>query len=172
MNQAEDVFLSLGANLDGPCSNLKRAVRMLGEIDGLALRGVSPFYRTSPVDYHDQPDFVNAAAWVESRIEPEVLHNCLKHIEESIGTGKTFRDGPRRIDLDLIFFGDRVIENGPDLVVPHPKMQARRFVLVPLSNLCPDFVHPVFNETVRRLLDQCVPADGEYVVPIEPDGEA
>jgi 2-amino-4-hydroxy-6-hydroxymethyldihydropteridine diphosphokinase len=113
----------------------------------------SPIYVTPPWGYEDQPDFLNQVIQVTTRLEPTQLLDYLKGIEDDMGRKATFRYGPRLIDLDILFYGQRVIRE-ESLQIPHPRLHERAFVLVPLHDIAPDFVHPVLRETIRDLLSK------------------
>jgi 2-amino-4-hydroxy-6-hydroxymethyldihydropteridine diphosphokinase len=111
----------------------------------------SPIYVTPPWGYLDQPDFLNQVIEVETVLHPIPLLHLLKDIEAKLGREATFRNGPRLIDLDILFYEQEVVE-GEVLQIPHPRLQDRAFVLVPLNDLAPDFMHPVLHKSVREML--------------------
>ena len=120
----------------------------------------SPFYRTQPVDYLDQNWFINAALLVETVLTPFELLDKTRAVQTQLGRKPdTIRFGPRLLDLDIIFYDDLVI-NTPHLVVPHPRMHKRRFVLYPICDIDPSVVHPVLGQTVQELLAQ-LPTDNQ-----------
>ncbi len=111
----------------------------------------SPVYRTTPVGYADQPDFLNAVACVETDQPPSAIHAALQRIEHDLHKATPFRDGPRTIDLDLLLYGDETVDT-PDLHIPHPRMHERRFVLQPLMDLAPAMDrHPTLQQTWQAL---------------------
>ena len=101
-----------------------------------------------------QPDFLNLALELKSEVPPEELLKNLKNIEERLGRTSSTPWGPRHIDIDIIFYGDIIFES-PTLIIPHPRMQDRKFVLIPLAEIAPQFIHPVYQKTVSRLLEEC-----------------
>jgi 2-amino-4-hydroxy-6-hydroxymethyldihydropteridine diphosphokinase len=132
------VYLGLGSNLGDREAALHSALELLGD----EVVAVSSFRETDPVGYLDQPRFLNAAATLETDLEPRALLDRLLEVERELGrTRDGPRFGPRTIDLDLLLYGDRVIDE-PGLVVPHPRLAERRFVLEPLAELDPDLVVP------------------------------
>ena len=114
---------------------------------------VSSFYCTEPVGYREQEDFVNAVAALETDISHEALLAECHSIEDALGRSRDVRWGPRTIDLDILLYGDKVI-NEPTLIIPHPRLAIRRFVLVPLCEIAPQTVHPVFNKSAAHLLHE------------------
>ncbi|HUM06825.1 MAG TPA: 2-amino-4-hydroxy-6-hydroxymethyldihydropteridine diphosphokinase [Terriglobales bacterium] len=145
----ELAYLSLGSNLGDRSASLRTAIDRLA--DAGAVRAVSGFYETEPVEVLDQPWFLNCAVALEFRQPPELLLKMLLAIEEKMGRARFKNKGPRVIDIDIVLFGDRVV-NEPGLKIPHPGMQDRRFVLEPLAEIAPYAVHPVLRKTVRDLL--------------------
>jgi len=146
-------FVGLGSNLGDKRRNLERARRRLGRA-GVEVRRASSIYRTEPVDFLDQPWFLNQVLEVQTDRTPQELLELAKSIERAMRRVPGARRGPRTIDIDILLAGETVIES-PDLTVPHPRMAARRFVLVPLAEIAPLAVHPVLRKTVRRLLRIC-----------------
>ena len=145
------MFLGLGSNLGDSIARLRRA---LSRIERLApVLAVSSFYRTDPVGHPDQPDFVNAVAKIAwpRKESPERLLEAIQEIERSGGRVRRFRNGPREIDVDILDFGG-VIRNAPDPVLPHPRMEARRFVLAPLAEIAPRWRHPISGKTAKELM--------------------
>lgn len=137
------VFISLGSNLEDPPSQLARACEALSALPNSCLMGVSPHYWTAPVGDPDQSEFLNAVAELETGLEPRELLSELQRIEAEQGRARDAerRWCPRTLDLDLLLF-DHAILRAPDLVVPHPRMAQRAFVLVPLADLAPDLQVP------------------------------
>ncbi len=152
------VFLSIGSNLGDPLRNCRLGIDALCEDGQVKLLARSPFYRTQPVDYLDQDWFVNGALLVETLLTPFELLEKIKAVQAGMGRKRdAVRFGPRVLDLDIIFFDDLVVDT-PDLVVPHPRMHKRRFVLHPICDIDPTVVHPVSGLTVREILNQ-LPTD-------------
>ena len=147
-------YLSLGSNIGDRETRLRDAIQQL-ESAG-TVRSVSSIYETEPVEFTDQPQFLNCAVTLETSSTPEQLMQQLLEIERAMGRQRLQKKGPRTIDLDILLFGDDVV-NAPGLTIPHPAMQHRRFVLEPLSEIAPDAIHPVFKKTVRRLLEELPP---------------
>jgi len=134
-------FIALGSNLDDPPAQIASALDALAAMPQTRLGRVSSLYRNPPVGYLDQPDFVNAVAMVETELAPRELLERLLAIESARGRVRDFPNAPRRLDLDIALYGDRVIRE-PGLIVPHPRLCERAFVLVPLAEIAPDAVVP------------------------------
>ncbi|SMC28541.1 2-amino-4-hydroxy-6-hydroxymethyldihydropteridinediphosphokinase [Andreprevotia lacus DSM 23236] len=134
-------YVALGANLGKPARQLRRACELLGRLPGTQLLRVSSFYASPALGYTDQPDFINAVASVETRLSAEELLEALLAIEAINGRIRSFRNAPRTLDLDLLLYGDSVIER-PGLSVPHPRIIERAFVLNPLLEIAPDIIIP------------------------------
>jgi len=145
----EPIYIALGTNIGDRQRNLLRAKALLApEVTILA---ESSIYVTPPWGYADQPDFLNQVIEVNTLLEPACLLRHLKDIEKQMGRQKLIHNGPRKIDLDILFYGDRVVDEG-DLQIPHPRMVGRAFVLVPLAEIAADFVHPILNVRVKDML--------------------
>jgi len=148
------LFVALGSNLGDRLQFLRRAVDALGSEGGFRVASISSVYETEPVGKKDQPKFLNAAVELSSLLSPDSVLVKLKHIEEAVGRTPSEKWGPREIDLDLIYFGDLVV-NSPSLVLPHPEVDKRRFVLTPLVEIAPDFVDPLRACTLGKMLEAC-----------------
>ncbi len=147
-------FISVGANLGDKLANCRFGITRLTELAGVADLVRSPFYQTAPVDYLDQDWFVNAAVRFQTTLAPLALLEHIAVIQRQAGRrGDKIRFGPRRLDLDIIFYGQRVIQT-PRLEIPHPRMHKRRFVLQPICDIDPQFRHPVEGQSVQRLLER------------------
>jgi 2-amino-4-hydroxy-6-hydroxymethyldihydropteridine diphosphokinase len=145
------IAIALGSNLGDRHAQLRRAIASLAPVF-LHLR-VSSFYETEPVDVRaPAPMFLNAAATGESELAAPAVLDALLTVEQQFGRERPYVGAPRTIDLDLILYGDRVI-NAPGLTVPHPRFRERRFVLEPLAEIASDWIDPVTGKTIRELLD-------------------
>jgi 2-amino-4-hydroxy-6-hydroxymethyldihydropteridine diphosphokinase len=133
--------IALGSNMDDPEAQVRRAFDEIADLPQTRVTARSPLYRTAPVGYLDQPDFVNACALVETGLAPRALLDGLLAIERRHGRVRTLPDGPRTLDLDIVLYGDQVIAE-PGLAVPHPRAHQRAFVLKPLLDVWPDAVIP------------------------------
>jgi 2-amino-4-hydroxy-6-hydroxymethyldihydropteridine diphosphokinase len=137
MAESVRAFLGLGSNLGDRLANLQRAVDLLGEREGIDVRASSRVYATDPVGGPPQPEYLNAVIEVETTLEPYSVLGAIREVEDALGRERLERWGPRSIDVDVLTFGDREIDE-PDLIVPHPRMHERAFVLVPLLELTAD----------------------------------
>jgi 2-amino-4-hydroxy-6-hydroxymethyldihydropteridine diphosphokinase len=138
---SERAAIALGSNIENPEAQVRRAFEEIAELPDTRLLARSRLHRTRPVGYADQPDFVNAMVVVETSLEPRRLLEALLEIEKMHGRVRTIPNGPRTLDLDIILYGDRVIDE-PGLTVPHPRAKEREFVMVPLREVWPNVVLP------------------------------
>ncbi len=136
-NMAERAFIGIGANLGDPASTVRSAIAALASLPDTKMVVSSSLYRTAPVGYLNQPDFVNAVAEIETHLNPVELLDQLLRIEAQFGRERGARNAPRTLDLDLLLHGSRSM-NTPQLTLPHPRMAERAFVLVPLAEIAPD----------------------------------
>lgn len=145
------VFLGLGANVGDKKKNLEKAIEKLKkEISDIQ---VSKFYETEPWGYKNQDKFLNAAIRGTAFLSPSNLLKLIKLIEKEVGRIEKFKWGPREIDIDILFY-DNLVHKDDSLIVPHPFLQERKFVLEPLMDLDPNFIHPVFKQTVSQLYEK------------------
>jgi 2-amino-4-hydroxy-6-hydroxymethyldihydropteridine diphosphokinase len=143
-------YLSLGSNIGNREAQLRKAQQRLAKLGRIT--HVSSFYETEPVEFTDQPWFLNAALALETNLTPHELMHSILQIEREMGRERLQKKGPRTIDIDILLFGDTIL-NSAEVTIPHPAMHQRRFVLEPLSEIAPEARHPVLNKTVRELLD-------------------
>ena len=143
-------YLSLGSNVGDRLENLRRAFRLLCEV-GIALRCTSSVYETEPVDNPDQGWFLNCIAEIATTLEPLALLRKVQQIEAQLGRERTVAKGPRTLDIDILVYGDVVLES-EELTLPHPRMLQRRFVLEPLRELAPTLLIPGTGKTVEETL--------------------
>jgi 2-amino-4-hydroxy-6-hydroxymethyldihydropteridine diphosphokinase len=144
------IYLSLGSNLGDRAANLDRAIAALPEA-GVRMLRRSSLYETEPVDFLAQPWFLNCVVEAETSLMPRQLLHALQGIERAFGSSKLVARGPRIIDLDILFYGASVICT-EEMEIPHPRMDQRRFVLVPLAELAPGLRHPVIGATIAELI--------------------
>jgi 2-amino-4-hydroxy-6-hydroxymethyldihydropteridine diphosphokinase len=150
MNHA---YLLTGGNLGDRAGNLKMAAEAIGRSAGKIVM-LSSLYETAAWGTKDQPDYLNQAIEIETNMRAPELLNILLDIEIQLGRYRQEKYGPRLIDIDILFFNSDILKT-PNLVIPHPHIQNRRFVLVPMAEIASDFQHPVFNKSITELLTNC-----------------
>jgi 2-amino-4-hydroxy-6-hydroxymethyldihydropteridine diphosphokinase len=152
-------YIALGSNLGDRAETLSAASDRVGRLGRVTAR--SSLYETEPVGYHDQPAFLNAVLALETNLEPLPLLHALLAIEQELGRdrSKGVRNGPRTLDLDLLLMGDTIVA-GEELMLPHPALAQRRFVLAPLAEIVPHLRHPQSDQTMAELL-ALLPDEGE-----------
>ena len=143
------VYLALGSNLGDRMGNLVSAVERLSQ--KMTIKKVSSVYETEPVYYEEQPLYLNAVLSAVTELEPFALLRFVKSIESDLGRQPSFRNAPRLIDIDILFYGDLVVQT-EELTIPHPGIVERAFVLAPLAEIAPELIHPVIHEKVEDLL--------------------
>lgn len=144
------VYLSLGSNLGDREGNLRRAVERLQSNDLNVIR-ISSLYETEPQDFRDQPWFLNIALQAETRLFPLQLLSRIQKIQAEMASKRAIPKGPRVIDIDILIFGNFTMET-PELIIPHPRLTERRFVLEPLIEIAPELRHPVLRRSLAELL--------------------
>jgi 2-amino-4-hydroxy-6-hydroxymethyldihydropteridine diphosphokinase len=164
MRELPVVYLGLGSNIGNRLANLRMALRLLAPL--CRLEETSSLYETTPVGVEAQPPFYNAVCRVATGLDPRGLLHHVKNVEFQIGRRPGIHWGPRPIDVDVLLWGDVVVDE-PNLAIPHPRLAERAFVLVALAELAPDLRHPVLGKTVRQLLSA---VGSEGVVEIEAKG--
>ncbi len=152
MDYRHTAYIGVGSNIGHKADNCRKAIAAINKCEGCLVEAQSPLYETEPVYLEGQDWFVNGVARIRTDLEPEALFARLKEIEHAMGRRPgEVRFGPRILDLDILFYDERVLRKG-SLEVPHPKLHERRFVLEPLCKIAPELVHPVFGQTVQSLL--------------------
>ena len=146
-------YIGIGSNLGNTLQNCKYAIENLSRINGINPTRTSSFYKTEPVGIEKQNYFINAVVEITASLSARDLLQALRKIEGDMGRKREIKGGPRIIDLDLLFYGQDVIRE-IDLVVPHPEIHKRRFVLEPLYEIASYFIHPVFGISIRGLRDR------------------
>jgi 2-amino-4-hydroxy-6-hydroxymethyldihydropteridine diphosphokinase len=149
---AVEAFVGLGANLENPLQQVRQAISELDAIEHTRVLVASSLYRSAPVGYADQPDFINAVAKVQTRLSPHELLDALHAIENRHGRRRSVRNAPRTLDLDLLLYGTLVVDED-GLTLPHPRMHERAFVLLPLAEIAPEALLPG-HAPVSQLLAQ------------------
>ncbi len=153
MKDLSTAYLSAGSNLGDRKGNLERAFSSLHRA-GIKLEKISSYFETEPVGFRDQPWFLNVAVEVRTHLAPPDLLEACQAIEAIQGRVRSFKDAPRVLDLDILLYEDLVVDE-PRIVIPHPRLAERRFVLEPLAQIAPDVSHPVFKKSIRSLLESC-----------------
>jgi len=143
------IYLSLGSNLGNRAANLKEAISSLPP--QITVKKRSNVYETPPWGYTEQDNFLNQVIMATTYLEPEPLLKHIKRLEVALGRKTTFRYGPRLIDIDILFYDDLVLDT-PSLVIPHPHLHERGFVLLPMMDIAPDLMHPVQKKSIRELI--------------------
>ena len=144
------VYLAIGSNIN-PKKNFKLALKELSNIGKII--SVSKFIKTKPEGYLNQPDFLNGAVKFQTNLTPQNLLKELKNIEQRLKRNTSFRNGPRTIDIDIIFYGNLILKT-PNLIIPHLRANKRFFVLKPLSEICPCKTHPILKKQIKTLLKE------------------
>ena len=143
-----EIYLGIGSNLGDRLQNLNDC------IDAFSIVQKSSIYESEPVGFLDQPWFLNAVIQIDSTLMPRELLKYCQSVENKLGRKREIPKGPRTIDIDILFFGDRIIQD-PDLIIPHPEIANRRFVLMPMNEIASDFIHPASKESISELLKVC-----------------
>ena len=155
------VYLSLGSNVGDRAANLNAAIARLGAFGEVV--AVSSFYETEPVEFAAQPWFLNCAVKLDTEKMPKQLLAAILDLEQKMGRRRVQKGGPRSIDIDILLFGNSIVDT-QGLTVPHPAMHQRRFVLEPLAEIAPEVRHPVFKRTIRELRDALPPGQAVHKV--------
>ena len=151
------VYLGLGSNLGDRQASMEKALKLLKE--RLQIELVSSIYETEPVGYVEQPMFLNAVCCGQTELGPLQLLSLVKGIEASLGRVSSFPNAPRTIDVDIIFYGNMIMQT-PELTIPHPRMEERAFVLIPLLEIASDLRHPISGESIKDLAERVRGSEG------------
>ena len=162
------VYIGIGSNLGDKAGNCRRAVEVILADARNRIVQCSPFYQTEPVGKKEQDWFINGVSAMETSMEPAELLEFLMGVEKMMGRVRRERWGPRVIDLDILIFGQEVI-NKEGLQIPHPRLHERRFVLVPLRDIAPDLMHPLLGKTISQILAE-LPGE-EKVLPLPQESQ-
>lgn len=153
-------WLSLGANIGDREHQLQRALTALARVPETAIQAISDVYETDPVGFLEQPPFLNLAVAISSALAPHPLLAAIAILERDLGRQRVVRFGPRTIDIDILLCGELIVDDQPTLIIPHPRMHERAFVLVPLAQIAPQAIHPVLGITVKELCDHVAGKEG------------
>lgn len=151
--EPETIHFLLGSNLGNPIENLKLCIERIEKRVGLLVKK-SSVYQTAAWGKPDQPDFLNQVVQVKTILSPSQVLEIIVSIESDLGRQRNKKWDARTIDIDILYFGNQII-NSPNLLVPHASLHLRKFALVPLVELAPDFIHPIFKKSNRVLLEEC-----------------
>ena len=152
-NSIHLAYIGFGSNIGDRLAHIQNAIHTLSKTEGITLQKISSIYTTDPVGYEAQAQFLNGIVAIQTSLSPLSLLHTLKDIETAIGRKHRIRWGPREIDLDILIYEDLCVQT-EKLIIPHPEMHLRGFVLVPLAEIAPDLVHPVFQESIQTLLNR------------------
>lgn len=155
-------FIGMGSNLADPASQCMEAVRRVSSANGIKFLRRSSLYRTEPIGFAEQEWFVNAVIEIRTVVSPNELLRALQAIEDGMGRVRGPKWGPRVIDLDILLYGQEMIHD-EDLIIPHPELHKRRFVLGPLCELAPYVIHPAFGISIRGLADRLCDKSKVYI---------
>ena len=158
-------YIAMGSNVGNKLLQCQKAISQILKVDRHKLLAQSSFYKTQPLGYRAQDWFINDVIKIETDLKPHKLLGTLKAIESCLGRRETFRWGPREIDLDLLFYDNEEIQS-EDLVLPHPRLHERQFVLFPLAEIDPHLVHPVLKKTIQEILNDLKEDQGVEKLPL------
>ncbi len=144
-------YLGLGSNLGNKQNYITKAIKLVSKLENVEITKTSSMIITAPYGKTDQPDFLNCVIELDTDLMPEDLLNKCLHIENQLGRIRKEKWGPRTIDIDILLYEDKII-NSDMLVLPHPQLHKREFVLTSLNELCPDLVHPILNKKIKNIL--------------------
>lgn len=149
----ERVYIGVGSNLGNRMKNIKMALKEISKLKNTKLIKVAKIVKTEPMYYENQPYFLNTVCEIKTQLPPLKLFYELKKIEKKLGRKKTFRYGPRTIDLDILFYGNKILKN-KKIKIPHEKLHERKFVLEPMYELNKNLLHPALKKTIKELLNR------------------
>ncbi len=145
-------YIAMGSNMGDRLNYLEETISCFWLYRQLKMKKASSIYETAPLGKTDQPSFLNCVLEIDTIFTPQTLLGTMQVVENRLGRQRTEKWGPRTIDLDVLLYGDQLI-NTPGFIVPHPRMSERAFVMIPLIEIAPDLIHPVFKKTIKELAD-------------------
>ncbi|MBA8760811.1 2-amino-4-hydroxy-6-hydroxymethyldihydropteridine diphosphokinase [Staphylococcus schleiferi subsp. coagulans] len=148
-----DAYLGLGSNIGDRENQLKEAIRLLRENEAIEIISISPIYETKPVGYKEQPDFLNLCLHIKTELSAQALLKVALNTEAELHRVRKIRWGPRTIDIDILLYGDEVIDE-TDLIVPHPRMTERAFVMIPLNDIAANVIEPRSRQMIQNIVQQ------------------
>ncbi|MBA8762953.1 2-amino-4-hydroxy-6-hydroxymethyldihydropteridine diphosphokinase [Staphylococcus coagulans] len=148
-----DAYLGLGSNIGDRENQLKEAIRLLRENEAIEIISISPIYETKPVGYTEQPDFLNLCLHIKTELSAQALLKVALNTEAELHRVRKIRWGPRTIDIDILLYGDEVIDK-TDLIVPHPRMTERAFVMIPLNDIAANVIEPRSGQMIQNIVQQ------------------
>ncbi len=161
-NDMHQIYLALGSNIESRKQHIETAIALLREkVQDIT---VAPLYETKPRYFEDQNNFLNTVLRGHTNLEPRELLQFTQAVQKDVGRVQRFRNGPREIDIDILFY-DNMVYKDEELEIPHPRLQERDFVLQPFADINPDFSHPVLKKTIRELLD-ALPEEQRSVIKV------
>ncbi|HEY4485074.1 MAG TPA: 2-amino-4-hydroxy-6-hydroxymethyldihydropteridine diphosphokinase [Nitrospiria bacterium] len=167
MDDGIDSYIGIGSNMGDRQAFCREALRLIAGFPQSALVTASSLYETEPQDLAGQDWFINCVASIRTRLSPAALLRACQEVEHTLGRKRSAPCGPRTIDLDILFYGDAIVAE-PGLSIPHPRAQARRFVLEPLREIAPDLKHPALNKTAAELLRELRGQEARRVAALDP----
>ena len=160
-SKATTAYLGLGSNVGDRETSLNDAVRRLAGAPSITILKSSSIYETAPWGFTDQPDFLNCVLEIETRLSPLALLGQAKEVEQEVGRRPSWRYGPRLIDVDILLYGNETLQLArPDLQIPHPRMDRRAFVMIPLAELAGELTHPTLHRTISEIAEEVEGREG------------
>ncbi len=157
----EKVYIAIGSNLGNRLENIKKAIALLKKCQGIMITNQSSIYKTKPVGYKNQPEFLNCVLEILSNLSPQELLKILQNIESKLLRERNIKWGPRTIDLDILLYGNHIIKE-KNIVIPHTQMHKRQFILFSLMEIAPEIIHPLMKKNISGLYET-LPKKGKII---------